>query len=356
MHIMSIHYYSCCTFRFKEMRYKLPISIIAVFVICFCYYGYKNLQQDEGNSGQDIDLHQHKNESSDLNPKSQADKKPQAANNKKKRFVLAYDYYEQQSGALRNLIALVAWANTVNGAVVEPCVNESFFSMEQCINPPLNNDSLYFRDYFDIDNWNQNVLSYKLGQPLVPWEKFISNKPDKVIVVYLWNRADLDEVVFVDKEIEPRCYNNRSVPKADFHKSSLDKLNITTVREVCFILDIYKQSDLHWFNSHILGNFTDSNVSIFFTHWAGIFRGRTYLNKPSLNHNSDEETQRMMKLSPRVIRDSKRYQEMFLGDHYVAISLRIVKLVIFAKHPATIEQFLNEKCPHQLSSALIRED
>ena len=81
------------------------------------------------NSDQDIELHQHKSESSNLNPKSQANKKPQAANNKKKRFVFAYDYYEQQSGALRNLIALVAWTNTVNGAVVELCVNESFFNM-----------------------------------------------------------------------------------------------------------------------------------------------------------------------------------------------------------------------------------
>ena len=343
------------------MRRNLFVIIILVVVVCFCYYRYKSsLQQDKTRTYQGINLYQHNDPTNIVNVKPQTAKdketpviwKLQAAKNQKKRFVIAFDYYEQQSGALRNLIALVAWANTINGAVVEPCVNESFFSMEECIKPPLNKNSLYFRDYFDIDNWNQNVLSHKLGQPLVPWEQFISNKPNKVILVYIWNRVNLDELVFVDKEIEPRCYNKRPVPKADFHKSSLDKLNITIVREVCFILDIYKQSDLHWFNSHILGNVTDPDVAIFFTHWAGIFKGRTYLNDPSLNHNSDAETERMMKLSPRVIKDSKRYQEMFLGDHYVAIALRIVKLVTFAKHRATIEQFLNEKCPHQVSSAL----
>ena len=57
-------------------------------------------------------------------------------------YVLAWDFCEGQSSASRNLLGLLHWATTIDFLVVEPCVHNSFFNMDHCINEPLGNDTL----------------------------------------------------------------------------------------------------------------------------------------------------------------------------------------------------------------------
>jgi len=180
------------------------------------------------------------------------------------RYVLAWDFHEGQTCASRNLLSLVHWASYINSRVVEPCVHDSYFNLRHCtstLNSLLNNNlTLLFRDYFDMDYWNQQVLSHKFGQPLIPWEEFISNIPHEAIVVYLWPHEGAHLSVFVDEEIQrnaPDCYRqNLCAPRPQFAKNVFDKLGVKVVREVCFKYDYYVPIEIQWFNKQLLGNYT----------------------------------------------------------------------------------------------------
>ena len=83
--------------------------------------------------------------------------------------------------------------------------------------------------------------------------------------------------------------------------------------------------DPWWFNKQIFGEYRPPGILILFTYWPGSFRSRVYFNDSSLIH---KEAHKFLKPSHRVIEDSRKYQELFLGDEYVAVALRIVKIAI----------------------------
>ena len=120
----------------------------------------------------------------------------------KKGYVLAWDFYEGQSSASRNLLGLLHWATTIDFSVVEPCVYNSFFNMDRCINEPLGNDTLFFSDYFDVHYWNEKVVSQGFGKQLIPWKDFITNKPHTLIVVYFWLVENVKANVYINEQIQ----------------------------------------------------------------------------------------------------------------------------------------------------------
>jgi len=77
-------------------------------------------------------------------------------------YVMGWDFHECQTCAARNFLALIDWACDLNLTVVEPCVYNSYFNVANCVDM-LNQASnsrrpLTFRDYFDIDYWNNRLL------------------------------------------------------------------------------------------------------------------------------------------------------------------------------------------------------
>jgi len=280
------------------------------------------------------------------------------------RYVLGWDFHEGQTCASRNLLSLVHWASDINSRVVEPCVHDSFFNFGHCtstLNLSLNNNlPLLFRDYFDVDYWNQKILLHKIGQPLIPWEEFISNISREAIVVYLWPQEGTHLSVFVDEEIQrnaPDCYKqNLCAPRPQFDKNVLNNLGIKVVREVCFKFDYYVPIKVQWFNKQLLGNYTRSHIMIWFSHWMGTFEGRLFMA------NTDRLEMKVplnyLKPSHRVVEHSKKYREQFLGeDGYVAVALRTAKVAMVLKDrkhksQADIIHYITENCTHQVSSAL----
>jgi len=279
------------------------------------------------------------------------------------RYVVGWDFHEGQTCASRNLLSLVHWASYVNFTVVEPCVRDSFFNLGHCIQSKVNhsfrNNLLLFRDYFDLDYWNQQILSHNIGKPLVSWEVFINDIPPEAIVVYLWPGKHTNSSVFVDGEIQrdaADCYKQYVTSRPRFAKNVLDKHGVKVVREVCFRFDVFVPIKIEWFNKQLLGNYTESHIMILFSHWIGSFKGRLLLSHK--NWFEHREAFHFMRPSQRVVEHSKKYRKEFLGeDDYVAVALRTVKLAISLKDrkhksQADILHYLTEDCSNQVSSAL----
>jgi len=282
------------------------------------------------------------------------------------RYVVGWDFHEGQTCASRNLLSLIHWAGDINFTVVEPCVRDSFFNLDNCIrtgevNHSFRNDLLLFKDYFDLDYWNQQILSHNIGKPLVPWEVFINDIPPEAIVVYLLpGRGKYARLsVFVDEGIQkdaPNCYKQHVTSRPRFAKDLLNKLGVKVVREVCFRFDILVPIKIQWFNNQLLGNYAQSHIMILFSHWMGAFRGRLLLNYK--DWFEQREPFDFMRPSQRVVEHSKKYRERFLGeDGYVAVALRTVKLAISLKcrkHKSQLKilHYLTEDCSNQVSSAL----
>jgi len=280
-------------------------------------------------------------------------------------YVLGWDFDESQTCASRNLVSLIHWAGYSNFAVVEPCVKDSYFNLGHCmstVKSSLNNDSLplLFRDYFDMDYWNQQILSHKIGQPLVPWEEFINNIPREAIVVYLWRGVKGTKLSsFVDEEIQrdaPGCYEQYVISRPRFNNSILiNRFSVKVVREVCFRFNRFVPIEIQWFNRQLLGNYTQSaHIMILFAKWMGTVTSKLFLNYAEIE---PKKAFGFIKPSPRIIEHGKKYKELFLGeDNYVAVALRTAKIARHLKHKgksqAYILHFLIEDCGHQISLAL----
>ena len=279
-------------------------------------------------------------------------------------FVIGWDFGEGQTCASRNLLGLIHWANDLNLTVVEPCVYNSFFNLANCIDAvnhsTLAERQLSFRDYFDIDYWNNQTLSHNIGAPLLAWENFILNMPTKeAIIVYIWrlgNKKNVKATVFINDEIERYavgCYPVQEVTKPQFTKEKFAKLGIKITREVCFRFNNFVPMSVQWFDRQIFGSCKPSNVLIVFAQWPGAFRGAVYLDKAEYGHT--QAFSDYIRPSPRVIEDSRKYAEQFLGgSNYVAVHLRTMKMATALKHKSQkyIVEFITKHCNRQVSTVL----
>jgi len=290
---------------------------------------------------------------------------------KSRGYVLGWDFHESQTCASRNLLALVHWAGDLDLTVVEPCVHNSFFNLNNCINSSMavtatdgssSKSPLLFKDYFDVEYWNHQTSLHNIGNPLVPWGEFIKSKPDKAIIVYTWATEDeKPAMVYTDDEIQRDAIEctRKTKNRPQFSKAMFSKLGINITREVCFKYNYFKPMDLKWFNRQIFGNHDESGILILFTYWTGTFQGRIYLNQAKYTHM---EANDYLKPSPRVIRQSQKYKERFLGGgRYVAVQLRTAKIAVILKDYQGKSQedmlhYLSETCSHEVSAALEKEN
>ena len=275
-------------------------------------------------------------------------------------YIIGWDFNEGQTCASRNLLGLLHWASTMNSTVVEPCTYNSFFKMFYCFNATSNEDPFYFRDYFDVDYWNKQVLSHQFGRPMVPWKDFITDVPCKAIIVYLWKQRGAGQpTTFVSGNIitedAANCISHSLTPSPSFTKNMhmLNKLDTKIVREVCIKFDPFKAMNVQWFNEQILGDYKPSSVMILLTAWPGLFHGNVFFSNKALRHTTAFD---FLKVSQRVIADSRKYKEQFLRDSYIAVQLRMIKIAIILREKhvpsATIVQYITVDCPNELSSVL----
>ena len=261
-------------------------------------------------------------------------------------YILGWDYYEEQTCAARNMLGLQHWATTVDFGVVEPFVWNSYYRATTFFR---DGKSLRFRDYFNITEWNYQVVSAKNGKPLVTWEHFIESASRQLIVVYIVMSSPQTSV-YIDKAITKQCLSMRR----GFDIRFLSPFNFKIVRQVCIAFNPRSPLPVHDFNNDIFGNFNVSNVTLVFTFCPGVFGGRISLKETTFNHKFAE----WLFPSERVINDSKKYINMFLGNQeYVAVVVRSVKLGISMikgrKMPKELfAEFLLKNCTNEIAGIL----
>ena len=133
--------------------------------------------------------------------------------------------------------------------------------------------------------------------------------------------------VYVDDEVqEGTCFNSRG-----FKNTYLNRFGFKVVRQVCFNFNSRSPLPIDEFNKNILGAYKENNISIIFTFVPGVSIGRINI----LETKYHEKFVDWLKPSKHVVNDAKKYIDMFLGEHYVAVALRTVKMAISVnkRHP-----------------------
>ena len=242
-----------------------------------------------------------------------------------KGMILVTLYAEQQVGAAMSLFSLQKWAKVVHASVIEPFVQNSMFKLPIVFSEKTLAAQLRFRDYFDIDIWNNMSISMN-GTPLIPWETFIDQAPKKYIFVAIVNSLRKEErSIYIDDEIKEQEYCNSTldhlINKYSFYINHL--LHVKLVRRVC--LSFYKTiMHIDKFTEIIYGNFSSSDVIVWFQVWKG-FAYHARVRVLEQHFYRTKQTFTMLHTSKRISDDSHRYIREFLKSEpgkYTAISIR----------------------------------
>ena len=235
-------------------------------------------------------------------------------------------YAEQQVGAAMNLFSLQKWAKPVGISVVEPFVQNSMFRLPIVFSHRELAAKLRFRDYFDIDVWNNKSMSMN-GSALISWETFIDQAPKKYIFVAIVNSLRKEErPILIDDDIMQQEYCNDTfyyfTDKFSFY---INLLQTKVVRRVC--LSFYKTiMNIDKFTNAIYGNIRPSDVVVWFQIWKGFSRNNRVRVYQQHFHRSPA-TLAMLHTSKRILDDSRKYVREFLKSEpgeYTAISIRTV--------------------------------
>ena len=236
-------------------------------------------------------------------------------------------YAEQQVGAAMNLFSLQKWAKAVDISVVEPFVQNSMFRLPIVSSEKELANKLRFRDYFDIDIWNNKSILMN-GSALIPWETFIDQAPKKYIFVAILNDfEDAERPVYIGDEImeQESCKNSFGFLMENY-KFYIDQLlHVKLVRRVCFCF--YKTiMHIDNFTNIIYGDFSSSDVIVWFQIWKG-FAHHARVRVLQQQFFRSKQTFTMLRTSKKILNDSQNYIRTILKSQpgkYTAISIRTV--------------------------------
>jgi len=254
-------------------------------------------------------------------------------------YVLAYQLYEQQTAAARNLWGLQYWANTVSMKVVEPFFMNygmSFEPMVAGVSHPAR-----FSDLYDRNFWNQQSTKRKCSE-LVSWEDFMEHAPKKTILAVVAtpkpNRRESvdDNVVKVFDDLHSNTSSQECVGN-EFPSETLSyfrKERFEFVRKVCIVFANSSPMAITTFTQHILGPYHPNTVTIIFSHWKGIKSGRVNLKDVKLTNDNTVAVGLLP--TKQIVEESERYlQKLRLdsrvkydGGKYFGVMVRVEKVFI----------------------------
>ena len=234
-------------------------------------------------------------------------------------YILAIQYSDQQTAALKNLLSLQCWAAELNMTIVEPFMIESMFGTPQSI---LNgsNSLIRFSDVFDMEQWDTVYVKPQQFSPFTRWEDFLRNAPRNVILVHI-------------KQSRMKGHHVRtcSALGVSLHYSQfLQQHCFTIFREVCLLIGMNSVMTKEQFSYLCIDNYDARNITLIFVEWRGI----------SLEGDNDEHTitvrdsrcarhkilPPLPKLDPsqRVFKDADMYIRSHLkNSDYIAIMVRL---------------------------------
>ena len=252
--------------------------------------------------------------------------------NKSTGYVLALDYWEQQTSASRNLQSLQCWAAQFNLSVVEPVMVGSV--LRTPLTDPPAGGRFWFRDVFDLEMWNH--LSSKLSHSkLVSWEKFVSHAPRDVIMVS-FKHAFPSEIRDRLKRLASQPLTEPQLPPSERLKEGcgskrppstafMSKYRFRVVREVCFNFAYGDKLTMKEFSRHLYGGLPPSGTTVVYRQWRGTGPPARVLIPDAECGNTG--IQEEVGPSPSLLHHAAQYQEKYLnGQPYVAIMARMEKV------------------------------
>ena len=283
-------------------------------------------------------------------------------------YVLAVNYYEQQTMGLRNMFQLQCWAQHLNLLVVKPVLHDSF------LRTPLNAQQqakfLRFEDSFNLTEWNL-LSDHHQYAPLIEWNKFLSRAPRNIIIAQFEHPA-VSLLKIRQKSgqkllhsPDPQQFGTGCSLKwptsSEIH--FLQSKGFRVVHTACFNFYFGDQLSLDAFNEHLLGGHQPNSVSIIMEMWRGISSAQRVLLKDVCRNAIIQEH---ISLSPTLQRKAKQYTQKYLrGKPYLAIMgrLEISQLTVHKKVPVvpfcleeTLESWKEFKAETQLDETFLAID
>ena len=244
---------------------------------------------------------------------------------KDSKFAICSSYWEQQTNALYNMWSFQKWANVTGFGTLEPFVEGSNFQFTSNILLNYNfKKSLTFGDYFDLDFWNKMTMKNYGIPPLEKWNTYaLSASRKTVMVILLFYTPSPGVYIGTDIAKHPKCVEMKKI-FYDRHATLFSKLQIEAVRNVCFVFDVHSNISLQTFNSYIILD----NANVWFSEWQGIRHDRLPINdhrELERDYEGKENIQAMVKVSPRILRDSRKYVNAYLKanfNEYTTVAFR----------------------------------
>lgn len=255
-----------------------------------------------------------------------------AHSNRSTGYVLALDYWEQQTSASRNLQSLQCWAAQLNLSVVEPVMVGSVLRTPLTDHPA--GRGFWFRDVFNLEMWNR--LSSKLSHSkLVSWEEFVSHAPRDVILVN-FRHAFPSEIRERLQRLASQQLTEPQLPPSERLREGCDsrwppstafmsKYRFRVVRRVCFNFAYGDKVTMKEFSRHVYGGHSPSETTVVYRQWRGTGPPARVLIPDAECGNTG--IQEVVGPSPTLLRHVATYQERYLsGQPYVAIMARMEKV------------------------------
>lgn len=249
-------------------------------------------------------------------------------------FVLAFRFWEQQTQAMKSLLQLQCLFTHFGMQTVEPFLYKSFLGFPFS---ELTEEHLHLADLVDVDMWNDEATKQFNLLPLAPWSEFLHSAPRKVIVVCVRYRNP------------PRIHI--PIPGFDYRKGCSEscyvKLNgslsvlsqyghFKIVRMACVNFVQYggavsEQSLIE----NILGKYDYREVTVLINEFRGFFG---LYRMPVLSTCGIDLYKPSFTILPSaaVMDDASRYiAEVFKGEPFIAILVRIERVVLHLEHNIT---------------------
>lgn len=236
---------------------------------------------------------------------------------------MAFQFLDQLSGSVANLISLQCWAATLSPSVrvVEPFMISSIFGANLSV-AANDKNVVRLRDLFDMKEWNGHVGK----APLVSWDYFLKHAPRKLILV--------------DRECPgidagKNCMECNSGYLA-FKQSAIEfaKGNgFEIIRKICHSNSVRPEAE---FRKLIYLDNDPSEVVVLFNLWGGVNdyipEIRMALSGSHVKHcYRGKFTQIILPVSKKIIADGKNYIKKYLPEAknkgFISVMMRMEHVV-----------------------------
>lgn len=260
-------------------------------------------------------------------------------------YVTTYYYVGQQGAGARGIASLQCFLGSMKQSfkLVEPYIENSYF---RGYTSTPREDRLMFSDVFNFDHFNS---ASKAGGrvEMTTHDDFMEHSPDYVIIVNTHWKVKERRVLGRGRR-KAECIEGESIDRL---LKSVKKLRVKPSQfvqnikkqKVCVVLVLElplngkhdKIESVERLEEFIFQGWLPHEVVLVFSHWATPFNVPV-LAEPSKNKLSCKLefnttiTKDLFKPSERLLRDARRYEDMFLGKQSrLAIMLRVEKILKF---------------------------